>query len=533
MAETAGQRPHGAAAGTAPAVIRTCFDAALVRAFAAGELDARALQAVDTHLDECPTCRGLVVAALASPGAASSRPELAPGRLLADRYRIVRFIGRGGMGEIYEAQDEVLHERVALKCLTPALADNPKGVEYLKSEAQLARKVGHPNVCRVYDVGVDTSSGSTRFFLSMELLSGRPLSRAIARGALPLPLVASIAEQLLLGLREAHRAGVLHRDFKSDNVLFRSDDESSSACQVAITDFGLSRLVSEDRSHVTTSTMCVGSAAYMAPEQVEGGRLAQTTDIYSFGVVVFEMLTGTLPFLSETALATAVLRLRAPAPRVRARAPQLPQAWDDFVARCLERAPGRRFPSADAALHALERLAPVEQAARPRSRAWALGLGAGALAVATYWSIPREHPALERGSQRTALPAGAPATGARPPALPGTAHTTSAAGSQPSAEARARTADRLERKATDVEACGVPDGSIDGACLPLGAVPNFPSQPPARAPRPRPERTTQPAAATPEPSPSAGESAPARAPAPTNVNESRHPRFDRLVDPFR
>lgn len=507
--------------------VQTCLDSGLARAFALGDLAAPCVERIDAHIDRCPACHALVVAALAAP--ARARAELAPDARLAGRYRIVRFIGRGGMGEIYEAVDETLGERVALKCLAPALAENPRGVEYLKSEAQLARKVSHPNVCRVYDFGSDgEGTPAPRFFLTMELLSGGPLSGAIARGALPPALVANFSRQLLLGLREAHRAGVLHRDFKSDNVLFRSAAAATDERQLVITDFGLSRLVSGAQSHITASNMCVGSAAYMAPEQVEGGRLAQTTDIYSFGVVVFEMLTGTLPFVSDTALATAVARLRAPAPRPSQRAPHVPRAWDDFVLRCLEREPARRFASADAALEALEQVARSAAGARARgvgNRHVAWGLGAGALVAASYaWFSP----------QRPA-PAHAPARAA------------ASAHPEPASEAR----DDEQARAEVTKPAGVctpSDGSAAQDCAPALAPPGpEPEELPkvrgaahsttrerAQAPSRGARRLRAPAetidrARTPQ-APDANPPPDAR----PNAREdaSRHSQFDRLLDPF-
>ncbi len=377
----------------------TCLGDDVVLAFAEGLLDTGTLRSVDRHVDGCAKCQELVAAALNShfpervSGARTKNFE--PGSVVAGRYRIVRFLGSGGMGEVYEAEDRMLGERVALKSLSPALADSERAISYLKSEVQLARRVSHPTVCRVFDLGVHGSEtpGHEVHFLTMQLCAGETLGQRARRGPLPTQDVAQIAEQLLHGLAAAHDAGILHRDFKSDNVILR-EAEGDAPPLATITDFGLARAFAEGQAHVTTRHLLVGSAAYMAPEQVEGGPLTEAVDIYGFGVVLFEMLTGSLPFVADTAMGTAVLRLRRAPPKPSDRLGSVGADWDEFVLRCLAREPHRRFASARAALRALPHLRTDVPRMRARSLlvGLALVLAAGGASVLLRSSASPEPP---------------------------------------------------------------------------------------------------------------------------------------------
>ncbi|HMJ16497.1 MAG TPA: protein kinase [Polyangiaceae bacterium] len=399
-----------------------CLGDDVVLAFAEGMLDSRTLSCVDRHLDGCAKCQELVAAVLHSdfPNRASGarRKNFEPGSIVAGRYRIVRFLGCGGMGEVYEAEDRMLGERVALKSLAPALADSERAIAYLKSEVQLARRVSHPNVCRVFDLGVHGTDtpGHEVHFLTMQLCPGDTLGQRVRRGPLPMDRVTRITEQLLQGLAAAHDAGILHRDFKSDNVILGEAEEDEPPL-VTITDFGLARAFAEGQPHVTTSHLLVGSAAYMAPEQVEGGPLTEAVDIYGFGVVLFEMLTGSLPFLADTPMAMAVQRLRRPPPRPSERVSSVPAAWDEFVLRCLAREPSKRFDSARAALRALPHL----QVGRPRMRLRPLLVGLGVVlasvggVVLLRSSAPSASPAVQ---QKQPAPQPKPAKHGLEPARP-------------------------------------------------------------------------------------------------------------------
>jgi serine/threonine protein kinase/tetratricopeptide (TPR) repeat protein/TolB-like protein len=302
----------------------------------------------------------------------ADEPAFAPEEMLAGRYRVARFIARGGMGEVYEVEDLELKERVALKTVRWDVARDALTVERFKREIQLARKVTHPNVCRIFDVSHHRDEGAPEatIFLTMELLPGETLSQRLRRaGPMRTEEALPIAGQIAEALQAAHQAGVVHRDLKPGNVVLVEGRESARtrAVRAVVTDFGLARLetgaeaAANQALTLTGAAGVVGTPAYLAPEQVEGGEITAAADIFAFGIVLYEMLTGTVPFLGENALSTAVKRLReAPVPP-RVHVPGLDPRWEAAILRCLERAPSARFASAPEVIRALER--PAEPAA--------------------------------------------------------------------------------------------------------------------------------------------------------------------------
>ena len=290
-----------------------------------------------------------------------------PTQLLAGRFKVIRFVARGGMGEVYETQDEELNERVAVKTARFENAQTAHEIERFRREIQLARKVTHPNVCRTFDVfrhGL-SSSGESRsqiLIVSMELLSGETLAQRIRdRGRLQTAEALPLVEQLCAGLGAAHRVGVVHRDFKSSNVMLVKSPASAAggeqpqqeAVRAVITDFGLAHAEEVQGGTLTRLGDIVGTPAYMAPEQIDGGAITPATDIYALGVVIYEMLTGLLPFSADTPLATAMKRLNHVAPSPRLHVPDVDPRWEAVVARCLERSPDRRFANTDDVVRAL------------------------------------------------------------------------------------------------------------------------------------------------------------------------------------
>ncbi len=283
----------------------------------------------------------------------------ASGQLIAARYKVIRFIGYGGMGEVYEVEDLKLHERVALKTVRPEIAADSRMIERFIREIQLARKVTHPNVCRVFDIGHDESgrTGEGVSFLTMELLAGetlanrlRVVSRMTASEAFPMIM------QMAAGLEAAHRAGIVHRDFKPGNVMLVPSRENAADIRVVVTDFGLARRVYSSESFVASISApgeVVGTPAYMAPEQVEGKDVTSAADIYAFGCVMFEMLTGTWPFKGDSPFSTAVKRIKEPPPSPRALVPEIDPKWEATILRCLALDPAERFASAEDVLKAL------------------------------------------------------------------------------------------------------------------------------------------------------------------------------------
>jgi serine/threonine protein kinase/tetratricopeptide (TPR) repeat protein len=276
--------------------------------------------------------------------------SFAPNDVAAGRFRILRFLARGGMGEVYEAEDLELRERVALKTVRLEMARDERAVERFRREIQLARKVTHPNVCRTFDVfrHVETSkNGPTTetLAISMEFLAGETLEQRIRRtGRMSTAEALPIIVQMTAGLRAAHQVGVVHRDFKSSNIILVAAEDYPGHVRAVITDFGLARSdAALSGQSLTNSSDIVGTPAYMAPEQLQGGEITPATDIYALGVVMFQMVTGTLPFVGDTALATAFKRLSEPAPSPRSIVRELDPKWDLGILRCLEREPANRF----------------------------------------------------------------------------------------------------------------------------------------------------------------------------------------------
>jgi serine/threonine protein kinase/tetratricopeptide (TPR) repeat protein len=292
----------------------------------------------------------------------SAGPTFSPGRTLAGRFRVLRFIARGGMGEVYEAEDLELGEHVALKTVRPEIAGDPHALERFKTEVHLARKVTHPSACRIFDVfhhraGSDEPGAADVTFLTMELLRGETLAERLARaGRMPHREALPLVEQMAGALEAAHRAGVIHRDFKSANVMLVPQGPDPSCIRAVVTDFGLARRDPGADGSIVTDTFTAavaGTPAYMAPEQIEGGPITAATDIYALGIVMYEMLTGRQPFEGETPLAGMVKRLKvAPVPP-RVFVTDLNPLWESTVLRCLEREPENRFASAVAVVKAL------------------------------------------------------------------------------------------------------------------------------------------------------------------------------------
>jgi hypothetical protein len=322
----------------------------------------------------------------ASTWADGAAQAFLPGAQVAGRYRIVRFVARGGMGEVYEAEDLVLGERVALKTIRAGAggaAGGERAVERFRREVQLARRVTHPNVCRIFDVGVHEGVS----FLSMEFLAGETLSARLDRvGPLGEDDATRIVTGIAAGLEAAHHEGIVHRDLKCQNVMLVPTPRGE---RVVVTDFGLARLALGDdeqaQPDLSTGVGLVGSPAYMAPEQVRGGKIGPATDVYALGVVMFEMMTGRLPFVADTPLATAAMRLDQPAPSPTTLSPDTPARWVAAIARALERDPERRFPDAGALARAIAPAPPLA----PPPRLWPALLIVAALTggLVTAWAL--------------------------------------------------------------------------------------------------------------------------------------------------
>ncbi|MEW6367323.1 MAG: protein kinase [Acidobacteriota bacterium] len=282
---------------------------------------------------------------------AAAHPEFTAGELVAERYKIVRFVARGGMGEVYEAEDTELRTRVAMKTIHSAVADPVHAIARLRREVNLARKIAHPNVCRVFDAGrhrTRTTDGRTKdtVFLTMELLEGETLAQRMARdGPLRFDLAVRILAQVAEALHAAHTLGIVHRDLKSSNVMLVGPPGGDDV-RASVTDFGMARGISplfEHTETITASGQIVGTPAYMSPEQVEGKEVSPASDIYSLGVVMYEMATGRRPFVGDTPLSTALKRLTQAPPSPRVHTPDLDGRWETAMLRCMQRDPRERF----------------------------------------------------------------------------------------------------------------------------------------------------------------------------------------------
>jgi serine/threonine-protein kinase len=268
-----------------------------------------------------------------TPQAAAVPPIIS--QLHGGRYQLLDLIGVGGAGTVYRARDIELDEIVALKVLRKELVRTPLVIDRFRSEVKLGRRITHRNIARMFDI--DEHEGER--FLTMEFVEGNSLSHLVGQ-PLAMWFVLDVAQQICAGLDAAHAASVIHLDLKPDNVILAKDG------RVVLTDFGIARALQPSESATQASGEFIGTPEYMSPEQAEGGPIDFRTDLYSLGVMLFELLTGFLPFSSDTPLATATARLLRPPPDPRSHRPNLPEPLSHIVLRCLARRPDDRYASA-------------------------------------------------------------------------------------------------------------------------------------------------------------------------------------------
>ncbi len=271
-------------------------------------------------------------------------------------YRITAKLGEGGMGAVYRAEDIKLQREVALKFLPGDLAADADARKRLVKEARAASRLNHPNIGTIYEV---SDEGDTPF-IAMELVKGESLKQMLQRGSVRPEQLLEFARQVAEGLNEAHQAGVLHRDIKPANIMV------DASGRVKILDFGIAVLTERQRGTGETAenfiTRTAGQAStagtipYMAPEQLQGEPADARSDVFSFGVMLYECLTGRLPFHGRTAIDTLHAILHQPATSVRQALPDVSPEWDELIARSLEKSPERRFPTMRDVLSALARV---------------------------------------------------------------------------------------------------------------------------------------------------------------------------------
>src|SRR6266404_3184440 len=274
--------------------------------------------------------------AVSAPQAARSNwnaPLLLPtGTVLANRYEILQLLGEGGMGAVYKARDTELDRVIALKVIRPELASNPDILQRFKQELVLARQVTDRNIIRIFDLG---EADGIRF-ITMEYVEGTSLYQILReQGKLPVKEAAEITEQVLIGLRAAHREGVIHRDLKPGNIM--RDNQG----RILVMDFGLARSLESDG--MTKTGAVLGTMEYMSPEQAMGSELDPRSDLFTVGLIFFELLTGKMPFKAETALASLLKRVQERAIALSSLDNTLPLAVERMVAKCLERDVNQRY----------------------------------------------------------------------------------------------------------------------------------------------------------------------------------------------
>lgn len=325
--------------------------------FIEGRAEEPTAERIRTHLDSCGSCRLLVGKALRSVSQISQPRTFPDGAILNRRFRIERFIARGGMGEVYEAWDLQLGETIALKTIVCTGLDNIRLFPRIRAEVQIARRITHPNVCRILEFGIaeteDPDAPDAVPFFTMEYLRGHTLREHIkTHGPLPESEAIELALQILDGLSAVHAAGIVHRDLKPENVFVVPTDTGQT--RAVVMDFGLARsTVGQDGRSGYSSDALVGTPAYMAPEQTVGGQPSPTWDVYALGVILFELLTGTLPFGGKTVVAMAMARASQRAPLVSSLRHEVNSEFVAAIACCLQTDPQRRFASAEAVRQAI------------------------------------------------------------------------------------------------------------------------------------------------------------------------------------
>lgn len=267
------------------------------------------------------------------------------GRLLDGRYEIIQRVGGGGMAVVYKAKDILLGRYIAVKVMNPSLSNDEEYIQRFNREAKNAASLSHPNVVGVYDVGQEKNI----YYLVMEYIDGPSLKELIEqRGAIPPQEAIEIAIQIGEGLAHAHQMQIVHRDIKPHNIMV------APSRRYKVTDFGIAR--SSEENTITQTGSVMGSVHYFSPEQARGGEIGYPSDLYSFGVLLYEMVTGTVPFDGDSAVGIALKHLQEPPPDPRHLNPNLPDALCNLILKAMEKDPRDRFASATEMINALQNL---------------------------------------------------------------------------------------------------------------------------------------------------------------------------------
>ncbi|HSN90331.1 MAG TPA: serine/threonine-protein kinase [Anaeromyxobacteraceae bacterium] len=396
---------------------------------------------------ECRECRKAIpeTARFCTHCGAAAAPEAAPGdpwigRTVNEKFRVEALIGQGGMGRVYRARHLALDRTVVLKMLHRAFSGDPQVAQRFQREARAASRLDHPNSIAVLDFG---AAEDGTLFMAMEHLGGRDLARLVAE-EFPLPeaRLVRIGAQILSALDEAHARGVIHRDLKPENVMVETRRDEPDF--VKVLDFGIAKISApgQGEPRLTQAGLVAGTPEYMSPEQARGAEIDARTDLYSMGVVLYQLATGDLPFQSETPVGFLTKHLAEVPVRARERRPEISEALDAVIARALEKDPAARFQSAGEMRDALLACAGARPAARPRpstletphaaaesrrrrrpyfwlfAGAMGLALAGGGTIVLVVQRSARERAAAPPAERAPSAPAPTPETPAEPAGSP-------------------------------------------------------------------------------------------------------------------
>jgi eukaryotic-like serine/threonine-protein kinase len=277
-----------------------------------------------------------MLASMSNPAGVSQMPTtfMNVASALEGRYQVLQELGRGGMGIVFQAHDKQLNDQVAIKILSPLLSNDADALDRMKREVSAARRITHPNVIRIHDI----AESKGLHYVSMEYFHGTSLKEYIKRsGSLSLMQAYNIASQICDGLEEAHKQGVIHRDLKSQNIIINPSGH------LKIIDFGLAHTA--HLQGMTATGLIMGTPEYMAPEQVAGKRVDERADIYSLGIILYELFTGKVPFSGDSAIAVGFMQMKDPPQPPHEINPQIPPEIESVILKCLEKEPNGRFGS--------------------------------------------------------------------------------------------------------------------------------------------------------------------------------------------
>jgi serine/threonine protein kinase len=411
----------------------------------------------------------------------SSGPNvLEPGTVIAGRYRVLSLIGVGGMGAVYRAEHVHMRKTVALKFLHPELLRVDEVVQRFEREAIAAARIDHPNVVAANDFG-KLDDGS--FYLVLEYVDGTSLRKLLEQGPVPVARALNIARQTTLALGAAHAAGIVHRDLKPDNVMLVPEPDGSD--RVMVLDFGIARVAppseNRDATKLTRVGVVMGTVAYMSPEQAIGQAIDERTDLYSLGVMLYEMIAGKVPFDAELPSQVLARQLvEAPPPLPAGTPPALAELVYDLMQKKAEDRP----PTADAVLARLLPLTPTPSGRVPEPkkrvpRAAVYALGAAALLLGALLALLSGRHAVEpetsaEASASSGAASSAPTTSAAVAVAPATVAPTASAPPAPSDSAEKATSKTTATKSSKTGAKSKP------ASAPTQTAPGRPSPPPKR-----------------------------------------------------